>query len=57
MECSAESKHKSSLLLQSLKDGELLGLEWGMLLQVSNIIYPDENAAIRCQYSKESDKI
>ena len=42
--------------MRSLKDGELLGLEWGMIHQVSNIIFPDENAASRCQYSKESDK-
>ena len=38
------------------KDGELLGLEWGMILQVSNIIFPDENSGVRCQYSKGSDK-
>ena len=24
------------------KDGEILGLEWGMILQISNIISPDE---------------
>ena len=57
MKCSAKSKHKSPFLMRSLKDGELFGLEWGMIRQVSNIIFPDENGASRCQYSKESDKI
>ena len=28
--------------MRSSKDGELFGLEWGMILQVSNIIFPDE---------------
>ena len=32
----------SVFLVRSPKDGELLGLEWGMILQVSNIIFPDE---------------
>ena len=45
-----------SFLVQSPKDGELLGLEWGMILQVSNIIFPDENSGLRCQYYKGSDK-
>ena len=57
MKCSAKSKHKSPFLMQSPKDGELFRLQWGMIFQVSNIIFPDENAASRCQYSKESDKI
>lgn len=43
-----------SVLARSPKDGELLGLEWGMIRQVSNIILPDENSGVRCQYSKES---
>ena len=43
-----------SVLVRSPKDGELLGLEWGMIRQVSNIILPDENSGVRCQYSKES---
>ena len=43
-----------SVLVRSQKDGELLGLEWGMIRQVSNIILPDENSGVRCQYSKES---
>ena len=29
-------------LVRSPMDGELLGLEWGMILQVSDIIFPDE---------------
>ena len=44
-------------LVRSPKDGELLGLERGMMLQVSNIIFPDENSGVRCQYYKGSDKI
>ena len=40
-------------LVRTPKDGELLGLEWGMRLQVSNIICLDENSGLRCQYSKE----
>ena len=32
---------KACFLVRSPKDGELLGLEWGMKLQVSNIIFPD----------------
>ena len=32
---------RSAFLVRSPKDGELLGLEWGMILQVSNIIFPD----------------
>ena len=43
--------------MRSPKDGELLGLEWGMIPQVSNITFPDENCGVGCQYSKESDKI
>ena len=43
-----------SILVRSPKDGELLGLEWGMIRQVSNIVLPDENSGVRCQYSKES---
>ena len=39
-------------LVRSPKDGELLGLEWGMIRQVSNIIFPGESSA-----SDESDKI
>ena len=31
-------------LVPSPKDGELLGLEWGMIPQVSNIVFPDENS-------------
>ena len=45
-----------SVLVRSPKDGELLGLEWGMIRQVSNIILPDENSGVRCQYSKESSE-
>ena len=45
------------ILVQSPKDRELLGLEWGMILQVSIVIFPDENSGVRCQYSKESHKI
>ena len=44
-------------LVRSPKDGELLGLEWGMIGQVSNIIFPDQNSGVRCQYSKWSDTI
>ena len=46
-----------SFLVRSPKDGDLLGVKWGMIPQVSNIIFPDENCAARCQYSKEWDKI
>ena len=28
--------------MRSSNDGELFRLEWGMVLQVSNIIFPDE---------------
>ena len=45
-----------SVLVRSPKDGELLGLEWGMIRQVSNIILADENSGVRCQYSKESSE-
>ena len=37
-------------LVFSAKDGELLGLAWGMMDQVTNMICPD-------QYSKGSDTI
>ena len=37
-----------AFLARSPKDGELLDLEWGMILQVSNIIFPDENSCVRC---------
>ena len=37
-------------LVRSPKDGELLGLEWGIILQVSNII-------MKIAVSDESDKI
>ena len=40
-----------SFLVQSPKEAELLGLEWG-ILQVSNIIFSDEDSSVRCQYSK-----
>jgi len=46
-----------SFLVRSPKDGDLLGVKWGMILQVGNIIFPDENCGARCQYSKEWDKI
>ena len=48
---------RSPFYVRNPKDGELLGLEWGMILQVSNIIFPDENSGVRCQYYKGSDKI
>ena len=44
-----------SFLVRSPKDGELLGLEWGIIRQVSNTIFPDQNSFVRCQYSKGSD--
>ena len=44
-------------LVQSPKDGKLLPLEWGMIHQVSSIIFPDENSCVRCEYSKESHKL
>ena len=44
-----------SSLVRSPKDGELLGLEWGIIRQVSNTIFPDPNSCVRCQYSKGSD--
>ena len=31
-------------------DGEPLGLELGMKPHVSNIIFPDLNSGVRCQY-------
>ena len=40
-------------LVRSPKDVELLGLERGMTIQVSNIMFPEENSGVRCQYSKE----
>ena len=46
-----------SFLVRSPNDGEPFGLEWSMILQVSNIIFPDENSGVRCQYYKGSDKI
>ena len=33
-------------LVRSPKHGELLSLEWGMILQLSNIIFPDENSDV-----------
>ena len=41
-----------TFLVRSPKGGELLGLEWGMTIQVSNIIFPDENSGVRCYYYK-----
>ena len=35
----------------------LIPKEWGVICHVSNIIFPDENAGVRCQYSNELDKI
>ena len=29
-------------IFSAKSDGELLGLEWGIILQVSHIIFPDE---------------
>ena len=52
-----ETHCQYTFLVQSLKDRELLGLEWDMILQVSNILLPDETFGVRYQYSKESDKI
>ena len=46
-----------TFLVRSPKDGELLALERDMTLQVSNIVFPEENSGVRCQYSKERDKI
>ena len=46
-----------SFLVLSPKDGDLLGVKWGMIVQVSNIIFPDENCGARCQYHKDWDKI
>lgn len=46
-----------SFLVRSPKDGDLLGVKWGMIVPVSNIIFPDENCGARCGYSKEWDKI
>ena len=42
------NKLETCFLVRSPKDGELLALEWGMTLQVSNIIFPDENSGVRC---------
>ena len=42
------NKLETRFLVRSPKDGELLGLEWGMILQVSNMIFPDENSGVRC---------
>ena len=47
---------KCNFLVRSPKDGELLGLEWGMMPQVSNIIFPDQNSGVGCQYSKWLEK-
>ena len=43
--------HKCNFLVRSPKD-----LEWGMILQVRNIIFPDQISGDGCQYSKGSDK-
>ena len=53
----ANCKGGATFLVRSPKDGELLGLEWGMIPQVSNIIFPDQNSDLRCHYSKGSDTI
>ena len=44
-------------LVRSPKDGELLSLEWGMTIQVTNVMCPDENSGVRYQYCKDWDKI
>ena len=36
-----------SILLRSPKDEELLGLEWDVIRQVINIIFPRENSGVR----------
>ena len=46
-----------AFLVRSPKDGELLDLESGMITQVSNIMCPDQNSDVRCEYSKGSDTI
>ena len=46
-----------AFLVGSPKDGELLDLKSGMITQVSNIIWPDQNSDVRCEYSKGSDTI
>ena len=51
------AEFKCLFLVRTPKDGELLGLKWGMTLQVSNIIFLDENSGVRCHYSKEAHKI
>ena len=40
--------------MQSPKNGELLGLEWGN--SESNIIFPDQNYGVGYQYSKGGRK-
>ena len=39
--CALPYNFSDSFLVRSPKDGELLGLEWGMIMQVSNIMFPD----------------
>ena len=34
----------------SAKNLEVLGLEWGMIPQVSSIICPDQISDVKCQY-------
>ena len=43
--------------MRSPKDGGLLGIEWGVIPQVSNIVFPDQNSGVRCQCSKGFDTI
>ena len=47
--------YRDDFLVRSPMDGELLGLEWGIIRQVSNTIFPDQNFCVRCQHSKGSD--
>ena len=52
--------HSLVFLFNAKSEGRrttVLGLEWGMIIQVSKIIFPDENSGVRCQYYKGSDKI
>ena len=42
--------NEARFLVPSPKDEELLGLERGMIPQVSNIIVPDKNSGVRRQY-------
>ena len=46
-----------ALSVQSPKDGETLYLELRMIPRVSNIICPDQDSGVRCQYSKGSDTV